>query len=295
MLAAPLTVGLAPHGIAVLQFGGAESTPARIVVDRPFSPQQAEDAQSLAAVVDEALDESSAVSRSASIVLADAWVRYFMVRPAHNTRSLGDCQAAAAMRFQQLYGGDPQAWELRCDWDARQPFLACAVPRHLADTLGQVAARRRISLVSVAPQFIVAWNRWAHRLDGNAWFGVVHGGALTVAAIEAGRMSAVRTLALPQHAWQEPLWLPGQLAREALRLNLRTPETLQLCGDLPGDAWLDRHGHVADGAAMPMAVQVLDGEERTAQHVRSDALWLALTGTTPAQRVGLARSQGVPA
>ncbi|MDC6127613.1 Lrp/AsnC family transcriptional regulator, partial [Burkholderia gladioli] len=60
---------------------------------------------------------------------ADELARYFIVTPADNSRRLQDLRAAAEVRLQMLYGDDPVRWQILADWQAAEPFLACAVSR----------------------------------------------------------------------------------------------------------------------------------------------------------------------
>jgi hypothetical protein len=163
------------------------------------------------------------------VVLADELVRYFMVTPPTNAGSLRDCRAAAQMRFQTLYGEPATAWRIEADWDAREPFLACAMPANLLSALHAVAAEHRLDLVEMLPQFVAEWNRWHRKLPGDAWLGVVHERGMTIGAIHEGRLRAVRTLdTTPQDLIATRMH--DMLAREALLLNLPTPARLQLAG-----------------------------------------------------------------
>lgn len=170
-----------------------------------------------------------------TIILSDDWVRTFLVTPPHNTARLRDCEAAAAMRFQALYGEPATDWQLEADWDARQPFLACAMPRSLLEMLQQVALDHALPLIAIMPRFIAAWHQWRSRVQPDAWFGVIHGHVLTLGAIHLQRLCVVRTTPLPPSP--DPHWLAEHVAREALRHNLPTPGQVQLCGDVP-DAWV---------------------------------------------------------
>lgn len=211
---------------------------------------------------------------SASITLADTWVRYFMVTPPQNTGRFSDCGAACDMRFRTLYGEAPDGWLLQADWDARHPFLACALPRALLASQQQVALDHKLALVAVAPHFIAAWNRWRGRLKPGAWFGVAQGGTLTLGAPQQRRLCAVRSAPFPAEAWQDKAALPGHLRREALRLNLPPPDTLHLCGQVGGFA--------PGQASLTLGGLTLE---------RLDAVPLALDGTPPnlAGELALAR------
>lgn len=180
-----------------------------------------------------ALEQNGCQRMKTDMVLADGWARYFMVAPPKNVSSMADCQAAAAMRFHQLYGESPLDWQIDAQWDTDNAFLACALPNNLLLGLQQACSTQKLRLLSITPYFIACWNRWCRTLDGNAWFGVVNAGYLTLAAIENGRLHALRRSPFADENWHDKQYLPTLLAREALRLNLSLPARLQLCGKLP--------------------------------------------------------------
>ena len=177
-------------------------------------------------------DERCACAR-VRIVLSDDWMRNWMVTPPQNATRLDDCVAAAQARFHALFGEAAAEWEMQADWDCLQPFLACAVPKRLMQALRDVARARGHVMVEAAPQFVVAWNRWRSQLGADAWFGVMHGGALTVAALARHGLQALRNLRLPEGALLDQRQLPPLLTREALRLNVAAPAAIRLCGEVP--------------------------------------------------------------
>jgi hypothetical protein len=164
-----------------------------------------------------------------TIVLADDLARLWQVVPPRQAGRLSDLEAAAAMRFQALYGEPAAAWTIRAGWDPVQPFLAAALPRALLGALEQGAAVRQMPLLEIVPQFVAVMNRCAGALKPGAWFGVVHDRVLTL-----GAGATVRAVALPDDVGAA--WLAEHLAREAMRLNLPVPERVQLWGDVPS-AW----------------------------------------------------------
>jgi hypothetical protein len=168
-----------------------------------------------------------------TIVLADELVRLWQVTPPQHSTRLADLEAAAALRFQHLYGEPAASWRLSAGWNPDRPFLAAAMPRALLGALEQGAAS--LPLVEIVPQFIAAFNRWSAAINPGAWFGVVHDRVLTLGACDGGAIVAVRAAALPDGA--DAGWLDGHVAREALRLNLPAPSRLQLWGSVPA-AWI---------------------------------------------------------
>jgi len=163
-----------------------------------------------------------------AVALGDECVRLFMVPPPRNAVSLQDVRAAAAMRFSTLYGDDPTAWQIDCAAASDRPFLACAMPAVLAASVQAAARDHRLRLVSLAPTFVLAWNR-LHRRLGTAWLGVVQGGQITLGCTSGNDLVAVHRAPLAGARLRE-------LVRTvALRYGLDEPSELKLFGGtLPG-------------------------------------------------------------
>jgi len=262
-------IGLSPRGIAVLRSswrGRPEQLAEhRLTEDAVAAPER------LAPQLRTILSEAGCDGLPATIVLADEWVRLFIATPPQLAGRLLDCRASAAMRFQMLYGEPIDGWQLQADWDARHPFLACAVPLALLHALRQVAQECSLQLMSVAPHFIAAWNRWCNKLQAGAWFGVVNEHLLTVGMIDRQHLCAVRTATLPNDACNDPHWLNAYVARESLRMNLSLPQQIQLCGQVP-DRWTMQ---VKD--ALP-CTRLDTGQDGLAHDPRSSEVGLAWSG-----------------
>ncbi|MDB5597851.1 MAG: hypothetical protein JWM36_4812 [Hyphomicrobiales bacterium] len=169
-----------------------------------------------------------------TIVLADELVRMWQVTPPPHTTRLADLEAAAALRFQRLYGEPAANWIVRAGWDEARPFLAAAMPRALLGALEEGAGFHQMKLVEIVPQFVALLNLSRGALKPGAWFATLHDNVLTLGARDAGLLVAVRAQALPDSP--DAGWLAEHLAREALRLNLAVPDRLQLWGAMP-PAW----------------------------------------------------------
>ena len=209
-----------------------------------------------------------------SVVLADELARMWQVAPPPGAARLADLEAAAAMRFQSLFGAPPAAWKIAADWQATRPFLAAALPAALLDVLEQAAREARCQLVEIVPQFVVALNHWRKRHRPGAWFGLMHGQVLTLAAYDGPLLAALRTAVVPPGADRD--WLESHVAREALRVGVGRPERLQVCGPAPR-SWASHEGRLKFGCTL------LDEEdhedEQAASRARSAAVRLACTGS----------------
>jgi hypothetical protein len=176
-----------------------------------------------------------------TLVLADELVRLWQVTPPHNGARLADLHGAAALRFQALFGASAAEWQIQADWSATRPFLAAALPRPLLGSLLAAARARRCRVVEIVPQFVAALNQSRSERRPGAWFGLVHGGVLSIAAFEGKLLAAVRTAPIPPGADRD--WLEGHVAREALRVGLGRPERLQIRGPAP-KSWASSAGRL---------------------------------------------------
>lgn len=210
------------------------------------------------------LADAGCAKWNASVVLSDELARIWQVAPPVGAARLADLEGAAAVRFQSLYGEPASGWKLAGGWDSAKPFIACALPRQLLAMLGAVAAEQQVTLVEIAPQFVAGWNQWRDQLKPGAWYGLLQNKVLTLGAIEAGQVRAVRAAAMPEGAGLE--WLGQHVAREALRLNLPAPERLQLSGSAPA-TWNNSSGAFACSLLSPQTGKSM-----------SHAAQLAITG-----------------
>ncbi|MDB5906613.1 MAG: hypothetical protein JWP34_727 [Massilia sp.] len=226
-----LRLGVARGGIALVKTSRWGRAP-ELIAAQDLAPGAIDSASGVQEALAALLDGAHA-GWPLTIVLADDLARLWQVVPPRESSRLGDLEAAAAMRFQTLYGEPAAAWEISAGWDAVRPFLAAALPRALLAALEQGAAVRQMPLLEIVPQFVAVLNRCGGALKPDTWFGVVHDGVLTLGA--GPEIAAVRAVAVPDGASAD--WLSEHLVREALRLNLPAPDRLQLWGEVP-EPWI---------------------------------------------------------
>jgi hypothetical protein len=234
-----LRLGVARGGIALVRTSRWGAAPAALLAEHAFAPGAIDSADGVQAALAAVLDGAGLTGWPVTIVLADDLVRLWQVTPPENTTRLADLEAAAALRFQLLYGEPAANWEVSAAYDPVRPFLAAAMPRMLHGALARGAGAHRLKAVEIVPQFVAVLNRFRGAVRPGAWFGVVHDNVLTLGAGDGHAIAAVRAAALPQVADAD--WLAAHLAREALRLNLPVPERLQLWGSVP-PGWLGLSG-----------------------------------------------------
>jgi hypothetical protein len=261
-----LRLGLAPDGLALVRTSIWPHERAQLLAQSRFKENNVD------AVLREAarmLADHEREGWALRVVLSDELVRLWQVAPPPGAARMADLEAACALRFQTLFGASPAGWQIRADWSTTRPFLASAVPHALLAQLQEAAAGPGFRLVEVAPQFVAALNQHRSMRRPGAWFGLVHGGVLSVAAFDGELLAAVRTAPIPEGADRD--WLEGHVAREALRVGLGRPERLQVSGPAP-KGWASSVGR------LKFACTLFEDE--------LDPLWpdsarLAMTGRAP--------------
>jgi len=261
-----LRLGLAPDGLALVRTGFWPHEQAQLLAQARFKENNID------AVLREAgrmLADHERAGWTLRVVLSDELVRLWQVTPPPGATRTADLEAACALRYQALFGASPAGWQIRADWSATRPFLAAAVPQALLAQLQEAASGNGFRLIEVLPQFVAALNQHRSMRRPGAWFGLVHGGVLSVAAFDGELLAAVRTAPIPEGADRD--WLEGHVAREALRVGLGRPERLQVAGPAPA-------GWASSAGRLKFACTLFEDE--------LDPLWpdsarLAMTGRAP--------------
>ena len=267
-----LRLGIAADGLALLRVGGVLAPGVDVLA---VLPVEAGAPDALAVGLRALLIEAAPRGWPLTVVLADELVRLWQVPPPQGASRLGDLQAAAAFRFQALFGALPSEWRISADWSATRPFLAAAAPEALLALLEGLAREHRFHLVEAAPQFVAAMNAWRAERRPGAWFGLVHGGVLTLAAFDGKALAAVRTAPIPENADRD--WLEAHVAREALRVGVGRPERLQLCGAAPS-------GWASSSGRLKFACTLLEDDSTGDWPLQ---VRLALTGIKTGTRTGI--------
>jgi hypothetical protein len=260
-----LRIGLAPGGMALVKTSCWRPGHIEVLAEHGGAATLDE---GLAAGLGRLLRDARPAGWPVTVVLSDELVRLWLVSPPPAASRPSDLEAAAALRYQALFGASPAGWKICASWDACHPFLAAAMPQALLDSLVQGAHDHRYDLVGIVPQFVAALNQWRRQRRPGAWFGQLQSGVLTFAAFEQARIAAVRSAPVPPGADRE--WLDSVVAREALRVGLARPERLHVCGPAPA-AWASHAGRLKFGCTL------LDAGERGLSALAR----LAATGSRP--------------
>jgi hypothetical protein len=163
-------------------------------------------------------------SGSASVVLADQFVRYALL-PYNDTLKSGDeWLALARHRFSVLHGPRAEEWDVKIAETApRGVRLAVALDRALVQALAGTFLRSSVKLASVQPFLVAAFNRIRRRVgNGSCWIVVEETGRLTLTLIQRGAWLAIRARR-SDGQWRKSL---GEiLERESAFLGLSQPVT----------------------------------------------------------------------
>jgi hypothetical protein len=141
----------------------------------------------------EVLRESIWQRAAARVVVADPWTRFGVVpwpatrldaagRLTHARYVLGDAHGAAVADWAVTLADAPPG----------RANVACAVPAALRGALDETLAPARLTLVSLQPRLVVAFNAWRRRLPADdAWFVSVDDGALCAVHLAGGAWDRV--------------------------------------------------------------------------------------------------------
>jgi len=240
-----LRLGLGHDSLALVRVGRVFGRGATVLAEVRLD--DARDPLALAQGLRTLLADQQLAGWPLSVVLADELVRMWQVAPPPGAAQPSDLEAAAVLRYQALFGGLPAGWKIAADWQAARPFLAAALPQALLEVIEQAAREARCHLVEVVPQFVAAMNAWRRQHRPGAWFGLVHGQVLTLAAYDGRTLAALRTAVVPPGADRD--WLESHVAREALRVGVGRPERVQVCGPAPR-SWASHEGRLKFGCTL---------------------------------------------
>jgi hypothetical protein len=160
----------------------------------------------------------------ASVVLADQFVRYALLPWNAAVKSEEQWLALARHRLAAIHGPAAGAWEIRLtDTAPMGPRLACAVDRELIEELAAKFVAANVRLASVQPFLIAAFNRIRKAVGhGSCWLVVEEPGRLTLAFIQRGVWTAIRSRRADAR-WRD--MLPEIIERESAFLALSAPCT----------------------------------------------------------------------
>jgi len=178
---------------------------------------------------------------TASVVLADQFVRYALLPWSETLKTHEQWLAFARHRFTSIHGPVANDWEIKFAGTAPGgPRLACAADRELIAELGEHFTANGVRLVSVQPFLVAAFNQVKDKVlasGGSCWMVVEEPARLTLALFLRGVWVAIRSRRMDSgsdFAWRRVL--PEILERESAFLGLEEPCTrVVVCAQGPFD------------------------------------------------------------
>ncbi|MFJ3487504.1 hypothetical protein ACIPL1_29390 [Pseudomonas sp. NPDC090202] len=201
-----------------------------------------------------------------SVLLSSHYSRFGLIPWSEHIATPEELRAYAAACFDETYGKSAEEWTLSLSpEDAGNPRIAVGLPQALLARLRAMVKELGLSLVSVQPYLMTAFNRFQRSLgDKDFLFVVAEPGRSTLLLAREGRWSAVRSLRITD----TDAALGSMIARES--------ELHGLNGDKPVDLFIHAPARHHD-APQILGVQTLElpvgeGDAQDALHIMSRAV-----------------------
>lgn len=140
-------------------------------------------------------------ARVRAVVADHPWARYGIVPwPGTRLDAAGRLTHARYV-LGDLYGEAVADWAVTlADTPPGRSYLACAMPSAFRSALLEVLLPAKLTLVSLQPQLVVAFNSWRHRLPADdTWFVAVEDGAMSALHLTRGAWDRVHLARLPSN------------------------------------------------------------------------------------------------
>jgi hypothetical protein len=170
--------------------------------------------------------------------VGDALLRYWLVTPPRGTASLTELRALVRHRFEALFQGPADGWQIAADWQADRPMLCCAMPAPVLAAIVAAAPATRAPRVEAAGIHALARHARALHRDA-AWCVLADDDSLLVLHRQAGVLQRLRHWSgvVPQTAGPRCAdELLGRLETQARLWKVDAPRAVELIA--PG-AWRD--------------------------------------------------------
>ena len=179
-----ICVGITPSSIAISKTTGIFRHSNHGVAENTLRHEQRGVFMHLCTQLSVVIKENGLNNAIAKIVLSDSLARLWMVEPPINASSMSDLQAATAARFQTLYGETPSQWLIQADYQPDRPFLAVAMPNAWLEALLMVKRDFNMKIIEIAPQSVIAYNRWCHLLQPGSWLVNHQEGKISISVVD---------------------------------------------------------------------------------------------------------------
>ena len=141
----------------------------------------------------EVVAEPTWQNAAARVVVADPWSRFGLVPwPGSRLDAEGRLTHARYV-LADTFGEGLADWSVTlADTPPGRAYVACAMPAALKAAVEDVLGPARLTLVSLQPQLVVAFNAWRHRLPADdAWFVSLDDGSLSAVHLANGAWDRV--------------------------------------------------------------------------------------------------------
>jgi hypothetical protein len=170
----------------------------------------------------------------AHIVLSNAHVRYAVVADAGLLSGNAERDAAARQALRSVYGEAADDWHIVMDEGSAGAALVAGVARGLLEALRNACAAAGAGRVHIEPLFACAANAALREIDRDTgWLGVLEGGRVVLATVDAQGVAGIRTHRVLRNASDEI----AALLQRARLLDGAPPErsTVLLASEQPAD------------------------------------------------------------
>ena len=224
-----IRVGISPGSVVVTATEGFWRKSNQIVAGRGVPLDRLGIFQHLCDMLSTMVHEHGLQGSTASLVISDALVRQWLVDPPLNPSNLDDLRAAAASRFQLLFGESPANWEIRGDWQSQRPFVAAALPNAYVLALNTTLNACRLQADSICPQTVVSLNRWGSRLLAGSWLVLYQDGRATIVVIDgAAELAGLRQVQCGPHEIASEPNFTQFLRLQAMLMGVPLPPIIQI-------------------------------------------------------------------
>lgn len=170
----------------------------------------------------------SAGATKISILVADSFARYLVIDPPVLS-SYAELKALSTGLFESTYSLHGEEWEVRAEWQARKPFLACALPISLAKKVTLICDRNGFQLSQLNPYFFHLWNtetplsllRGVEARKSSSAFVALLGDTWTMLFQVKGRIAGLRSTRVAElETNNRETLVQAMFKREALRFGI---------------------------------------------------------------------------
>lgn len=139
------------------------------------------------------LSDPPAPRAGISLVVSDAWARFWILDRLPGLSSHSELERYAAMQFKQIFGDDPDAWVIRIEpTPFARRWLVCALPADIALDLPRQLEAKGWRVRALRPHFISEFNTRCRLLQGDVAVCLASREATTIGVVVEGEWKGIR-------------------------------------------------------------------------------------------------------